>query len=129
MARRMTAEDRVVDIVKAAIAVFSQMGYRQAQMAEIAREAGVSNGTVYHYFESKLTLFLYVIENGLPRDDVPIPTTDISAARSEEELLAFLRKRVSERARLDCVARLLNCFTAWAKVVPGSFAVVVFIGS
>lgn len=40
-------------ILRAAERVFGRMGYFQAKMADLARETGVSVGTLYNYFESK----------------------------------------------------------------------------
>ena len=45
--------ERTEQIVEAAIAVFSRLGFHKARMDDIAREAGVSKGTLYWYFESK----------------------------------------------------------------------------
>ncbi|MDH7498134.1 MAG: helix-turn-helix domain-containing protein, partial [Syntrophomonadaceae bacterium] len=44
-------------ILEAAARVFSQRGYHQAKVEEIAAAAGVGKGTVYEYFDSKLELF------------------------------------------------------------------------
>ncbi len=41
------------DIIEAAVEVFAQRGYHNAKIAEIAKAADVSTGTVYLYFESK----------------------------------------------------------------------------
>lgn len=44
-------------IFEAACRVFRNKGYHQARMADIAREAGISYGLVYHYYKSKSDLF------------------------------------------------------------------------
>ena len=49
-------EARRQSIVAAASRVFSQKGVEAATMAEIAREAGISPGAIYRYFESKAAL-------------------------------------------------------------------------
>jgi AcrR family transcriptional regulator len=46
-------EARRQSILEAAAAVFSRRGVREATMAEVAREAGVSPGAIYRYFEGK----------------------------------------------------------------------------
>ncbi len=46
------------DILLAARAVFSQKGYHQTTVEEIAERAGVAKGTVYLYFPSKANLLL-----------------------------------------------------------------------
>ncbi|HVA80850.1 MAG TPA: TetR/AcrR family transcriptional regulator, partial [Candidatus Binataceae bacterium] len=51
-------------LINAAIRVFSLKGFRRAQMADIAREMGVSPGLLYNYVESKEALFYLVIDQG-----------------------------------------------------------------
>lgn len=53
--RRPTERRR--QILDAAIAVFSRRGFDSATLAHVADEAGVSVGTVAHYFGSKADLF------------------------------------------------------------------------
>ncbi|MDD5669160.1 MAG: TetR/AcrR family transcriptional regulator [Candidatus Omnitrophica bacterium] len=48
-------------IIEAAITVAARWGFTQATTKEIAREAGCSEGIIYHYFTSKHELFLAVI--------------------------------------------------------------------
>ena len=45
-------------ILKAAELVFSEQGYNQAKISDIARAAGVSDGAVYDYHESKEQLLM-----------------------------------------------------------------------
>jgi TetR/AcrR family transcriptional regulator, fatty acid metabolism regulator protein len=40
-------------ILRAAITVFAHHGYHTSRVADVAREAGVAYGLVYHYFGSK----------------------------------------------------------------------------
>src|SRR5215813_13743034 len=40
-------------ILRAAAKVFARSGYFNAKVADVAREAGVADGTVYLYFKSK----------------------------------------------------------------------------
>lgn len=44
-------------LINAAYKVFSEKGYYNAKMEEIAEEAGVGKGTVYSYFDNKKDLF------------------------------------------------------------------------
>ena len=47
------ADDKRRLILDAAVGVFARQGYDQTPVGDIAREAGVAYGLVYHYFESK----------------------------------------------------------------------------
>jgi AcrR family transcriptional regulator len=55
------AKQRKRQILAAAREVFSQKGFSEATTAEIAQEAGVSEGTIYNYFESKRDLLVSLI--------------------------------------------------------------------
>lgn len=52
---------RFAEIVQCARRVFAEHGYDRASVAEIARQAGIAEGTVYTYFESKRALLSQVI--------------------------------------------------------------------
>ena len=49
----MTADDKPRRILDAAVRVFAAQGYDTARVGDIAKEAGVAYGLVYHYYESK----------------------------------------------------------------------------
>ena len=49
----MAISDKREAILRAAITVFARCGYFNSKVADIAREAGVADGTVYLYFKSK----------------------------------------------------------------------------
>ena len=49
----MAISDKRAAILRAAISVFARCGYFNSKVADIAREAGVADGTVYLYFKSK----------------------------------------------------------------------------
>lgn len=48
--------------------LFAQKGYASITMREIAKEIGVSTGTLYHYFPNKEALFLQLIEEQAEQD-------------------------------------------------------------
>lgn len=62
-AERRAREDRVDDILSAAVAVFVEKGYESTAVSEIAARIGVVEGTIYKYFESKRELLLRVLEH------------------------------------------------------------------
>jgi TetR/AcrR family transcriptional regulator, fatty acid metabolism regulator protein len=51
--RSATQEERRQQILDAAIRAFAKRGYHACRVSDIAEEAGVAYGLVYHYFESK----------------------------------------------------------------------------
>lgn len=56
--------DRRRTILRAAIDVFASKGYHGCRIADVAREAGVAYGLVYHYFKNKDELLETVFETG-----------------------------------------------------------------
>lgn len=50
-------------ILDAAEAVFGKLGYYEASIAEITRQAGVAQGTFYIYFHSKREIFAEMVED------------------------------------------------------------------
>jgi AcrR family transcriptional regulator len=50
---RIPAADRRRQILDAAVKVFARRGFTQCRVADIADEAGVAYGLLYHYFRSK----------------------------------------------------------------------------
>ena len=50
--------ERKKEIIKAAMQLFSEKGYAQTSMRDIARTMGVSLGLCYRYFDSKQILFI-----------------------------------------------------------------------
>ncbi len=67
MARTVkVVEDRREQIMDAALRVFARKGYARASNKDIAREAGITPGLIYHYFESKEALLKAIFEDRSP---------------------------------------------------------------
>jgi TetR/AcrR family fatty acid metabolism transcriptional regulator len=56
------ANDKRARILQAAVKVFAERGFHTATVAEIARAAGVADGTIYLYFKSKDDLLLRLFD-------------------------------------------------------------------
>ena len=56
---RKTGE-KYSSIIEAAVKVFAENGYHNAQVSKIAREAGVADGTIYLYFRNKEDILISV---------------------------------------------------------------------
>jgi TetR/AcrR family fatty acid metabolism transcriptional regulator len=54
--RSIAQEDKRRRLLQAAVRVFARKGYHSARVGDIAEEAGVAHGLLYHYFESKESL-------------------------------------------------------------------------
>lgn len=108
MSPRVMPEDRIPNIIRAAACVFSRRGYRLTQMEEIAKEADVSKATLYYYFKSKIHLFYYLLENGVPPDGVSVPPPEDSPRISERDLLELVKRRLEKLSRLASISEFLK---------------------
>ena len=50
---RFEKNDKYHQILEAAVKVFARQGFHQSTVAQIAKEAGVADGTIYLYFKNK----------------------------------------------------------------------------
>lgn len=83
MARKKPS-DKTEAIAEAAITCFSDLGIRRTQMADVARVAGVSVGTLYLYVASKEALFHLAILKvcACPLTDLALPLADSGMEKS-----------------------------------------------
>lgn len=54
--------DKYRAILDAAVRVFAEHGYHNAQVSRIAREAGVADGTIYLYFKNKKDVLISLFQ-------------------------------------------------------------------
>ena len=83
------AQDRRRAILDAAVRVFARRGFHACRVADIADEAGVAYGLVYHYFESKDSVLDTLF---LERWDVMLTTiaeVDATSVPAREKLYAI----------------------------------------
>jgi TetR/AcrR family transcriptional regulator, fatty acid metabolism regulator protein len=60
--RDVRTKDKYALILRAATRVFARRGFFLAKVADVAREAGVADGTVYLYFKNKEHLLVSIFE-------------------------------------------------------------------
>mgnify|MGYP001044957582 CR=1 FL=1 len=61
------AETKRERLLRQAARMFVEKGLNQTDMAGLAERAGISKGSIYTYFDSKESLYLYVCRDGLER--------------------------------------------------------------
>lgn len=107
MARKPEGDKRK-QILDAAMGVFAQKGYFQARISDIARRAGVADGTIYLYFKNKedivVSLFADVLQRHLARAREEIGR--VSTPR--EKLLAIARHQLTALSERRDVAILFQ---------------------
>jgi AcrR family transcriptional regulator len=108
---RMRAESRA-QILKAARGLFAERGYFNCKVSDIAREAGMSQGNVYWYFDSKDALLQAVLAEGF--SDIEAMLQDVAAhPGAADDVLDYLFERsiALYSEQLDFM-RLLNALMA-----------------
>lgn len=58
-------QQRVMQILDAALDVFAHKGFHSATIADIAQKAGIAKGLLYHYYSSKEELLSHIVINGM----------------------------------------------------------------
>jgi AcrR family transcriptional regulator len=93
-------EERPRQILEAAFRVFGVRGLHRATLDDVAREAGITKGTIYLYFPSKAALFSAMLkarvnavmpEVPAPRDSLHAPTTRSRLDHIGRQLYAFFQ--------------------------------------
>jgi TetR/AcrR family transcriptional regulator, fatty acid metabolism regulator protein len=90
VARDTQREKRRV-ILRAAITVFAHHGYHTSRVADVAREAGVAYGLVYHYFGSKEELLETIFRRTWSRMLDAVQEVERSGIPAREQLQAVAR--------------------------------------
>jgi AcrR family transcriptional regulator len=74
-------------ILDAAAVVFAEKGFHPTTIRDIARHAGIADGTIYNYFNSKTALLIGIFErmrDSIVQENLPLPTGEI-------DLQSFIR--------------------------------------
>ncbi|MEM6534414.1 MAG: TetR/AcrR family transcriptional regulator [Pseudomonadota bacterium] len=87
LTRRQKVEEREQAILDAALSVFVEHGYRGARIAEIARRAGIAEGTIYIYYKTKVDLMNAIVARFWT--DLTIDARD--AVRGKDDTFEALR--------------------------------------
>jgi AcrR family transcriptional regulator len=114
-------EDRREQIMDAALRVFAKKGFARASNKDIAREAGITPGLIYHYFKSKYDLLRAVLEARSPlqllESNAPqlrdLPPEAVLRAMSEQILRIADNENFGQLMRVYLSELLHN-----AKVLP-----------
>ncbi len=109
MARTAKVKDRREKIVQAAMAVFARKGFDRATNKDIAREAGITPGLIYHYFKSKQDLLRASIE-GYPARQLLRSLPTEMAQLPPDALLRGMAMQILEIGQDNDVLRFLRIF-------------------
>lgn len=90
--KEQMAEARRMQILMGAAEVFAEKGYHQATTKEIAKAAGVSEGTIYNYFANKRELLVAMV-NAIGMQSVRSIIVDHPPDKPEAFMKAVLKDR------------------------------------
>src|SRR5579862_2141910 len=82
----MAVEDKRRQILDAAVRVFADRGYDTARVGDVAREAGVAYGLVYHYFGSKEAVLEAVFREAWGRLLAAVAVAEQTGENAAEQL-------------------------------------------
>jgi TetR/AcrR family fatty acid metabolism transcriptional regulator len=100
--------DKRERITDAAICVFAQKGYHAARVSDVAKEAGVADGTIYLYFRNKEDLLLSIFEEKMGM------LTDLLQAEIDgvdcplEKMRVFSRQHFSQLRTYPLIAQVFQ---------------------
>ena len=60
-------DDKRARILKAAVKVFAQRGFYNAKVSQIAKHAGIADGTIYLYFKNKDEILISIFEEEMAK--------------------------------------------------------------
>ena len=87
---------RRAQILAAASRVFARQGFHRTTVREIAREAGLADGTIYLYFASKRELLLALLGQLGRVDERPADFAAMAGVDARTFLDAYLRRRFAD---------------------------------
>lgn len=91
-------KDKQDRMINAALKMFALCGYRHASTDDIVREAAISKGLLFHYFESKLGLYTFVYDYS-----VRYMTLELRASVDANEKDLFEVMKQIESARMHAM--------------------------
>src|SRR5437764_11096810 len=84
-AARMTGENRRLQILRVAMRLFSQRGFRGTTTKEIALAAGVSEAMVFRHFATKSELYSAILDHKACLHDEMDPTAVVADAIARKD--------------------------------------------
>ncbi|MCX6007143.1 MAG: TetR/AcrR family transcriptional regulator [Chloroflexi bacterium] len=96
---------RQMQIMDAALSVFSSKGFGESTVADIAEEAGIGVGTIYNYYKDKRDLLISLVVQNLISEDLVKILGDIPSRSNEALIQSLLEERLA--FGLDNVQKIL----------------------
>jgi len=99
------SSDGKLKIIEAARTIISEHGSQGATIRSIAKQAGVSTGAIYHYYDSKEAILYDVMDKGLS-EIKRIATLSTESRKNFQEIIKEIFEGMQERFNKDAENRL-----------------------
>lgn len=123
--------NRLEQLAQAGFRAFADKGFRRTQMADVARELGISTGSLYNYVASKEALFLLVLQRQNQDEPLTLGARLPLPAPAGDAFLLEIRKALKHRVTMTALSEALarpcpqDCraeFEAVVRSIYGSLA-------
>jgi AcrR family transcriptional regulator len=108
------SEERTQQIIEAAMAVFSRLGFDKTRMDDIVQESGLSKGALYWYFKSKDDLIVAILDNLFGRELTEMQDLPNEEGSAGERLLKFMERSLADLKRMSHLMPITYEFYALA---------------
>ncbi len=98
---------RRAQILDAAARIFASRGFHAARVQDIAREAGIANGTVYNYFPTKDALLLGLLDRLNETEARPAQIALLQTGSARDALAAVIKHRLAVLGESEDLLRAL----------------------
>ncbi|MCH7754758.1 TetR/AcrR family transcriptional regulator [candidate division KSB1 bacterium] len=88
-------DDKRSRILKAAVKVFAQLGFYNAKVSQIAKNAGIADGTIYLYFKNKDEILISIFEEEMAKFISKVSKEIESAADVKNKLRVFAKTHLN----------------------------------
>jgi TetR/AcrR family fatty acid metabolism transcriptional regulator len=100
--------EKHAQILTAAIDVFAERGFHNARIADVAKKAGVADGTIYLYFRNKEELLLTIFEEKMGQLIAGVRAAIAPVSDPMEKLRVFARHHFEQVAAQRTLAEVLQ---------------------
>lgn len=91
--KRLTRAERREQIMETAVKLFARQGFERTTTREIAAEAGISEGTIYRYFESKRDILFGFLET-VAVESLDTLISSLAGSDETQAINAFFENRL-----------------------------------
>ncbi|SDN24796.1 TetR/AcrR family transcriptional regulator [Bacillus sp. OK048] len=122
MLQQLFAEEKLTDkqkkIIVASIETFSEKGYAASSTSEIAKKAGVAEGTIFRHYKTKKELLVSIVAPLMTKFIAPLVVKDFNKVLEQdyETVEEFLRATIENRR--DLLIRMLPVVKIMLQEIP-----------